>query len=100
MKFRNVQADQIITEAGGPSGVLQGKLEGSLEADGKTTDPDALTGRGEIVLRHGQIHKYNLLVALGQIFQIEELMQLHLEQADAKYHVSPGVVNIDDLVLR
>jgi type II secretion system protein N len=100
MKFRNIQADQFITQAGGPSGVLQGKLEGSLEADGKTTDLEALNGSGEIVLHDGQLHQYNLLVALGQIFQIEELMQLHLEQAAAKYHLSPGVVNIDDLILR
>jgi hypothetical protein len=100
MKFRGVQADQVITEAGGPSGVLQGKLEGSLKADGKTTDPDALGGNGEIILHDGQLRQYNLLVALGQIFQIEELTQLHLEQADAKYHLSPGVVTIDELSLR
>ncbi len=100
MKFRGVQADQVITEAGGPSGVLQGKLEGSLQADGKTTDPDALGGSGEVVLHDGQLRQYNLLVALGQIFQIEELTQLHLEQADAKYHLSPGIVTVDELTLR
>jgi type II secretion system protein N len=100
MKFRGVQADQVIAEAGGPSGVLQGKLEGTLEADGKTTDPDALTGAGEVVLRDGQVRQYDLLVALGQIFQIEELTQLHLDQADAKYRLSPGVVNVDQLNLR
>ncbi len=100
MKFRGVQADQVIAEAGGPSGVLQGKLEGTLEADGKTTDPDALTGAGEVVLHDGQLRQYDLLVALGQIFQIEELTQLHLEQADAKYRLSPGVVNVDQLNLR
>ena len=100
MKFRNVQADEIISEAGGPAGVLQGKLEGSLQVDGKTTDPDALTGAGEVVLHEGLLRQYNLLVALGQIFQIEELTQLHLEQADAKYRLSPGVVTIDELVLR
>ena len=44
MKFRGVQAAQIISEAGGPSGVLQGKLEGTLQTEGKTTDPDALSG--------------------------------------------------------
>src|SRR6266566_6445120 len=49
MKFRGIQADQIITEAGGPSGVLQGKLEGSLQTEGKTTDPAASrSGSGEI----------------------------------------------------
>ncbi len=41
-----------------------------------------------------------MLVALGQIFQIEELTQLHLEQAQAKYRISPGVVTIDELILR
>ncbi len=100
MKFRGVQADQIITEAGGPSGVLQGKLEGSLHTEGKTTDPDALAGSGEVFLHDGQLKQYNLLVALGQIFQIEELTQLHLDQAEAKYHLTPGVVKIDELVLR
>lgn len=100
MKFRGVQADQIITEAGGPSGVLQGKLEGSVQTEGKTTDPDALAGSGEIFLHDGQLRQYNLLVALGQLFQIEELTQLHLDQAEAKYHLAPGVVKVDELVLR
>ena len=100
MKFRGVQADQIITEAGGPSGVLQGKLEGSLQTEGKTTDPDALAGSGEVFLHDGQLRQYNLLVALGQLFQIEELTQLHLDQAGAKYHLAPGVVKVDELVLR
>jgi type II secretion system protein N len=100
MKFRGVQADQIITEAGGPSGVLQGKLEGSLQTEGKTADPDALAGTGEVFLHDGQLRQYNLLVALGQLFQIEELTQLHLDQAEAKYHLAPGVVTIDELVLR
>jgi type II secretion system protein N len=100
MKFRGVQADQIISEAGGPSGVLQGKLEGSFQAEGRTTDPDALAGTGEVFLKDGQLRQYKLLVALGQIFQIEELTQLHLEEAEGKYHLAPGVVTIDELVLR
>jgi hypothetical protein len=37
---------------------------------------------------------------LGQILQIEELQELHLEQADAKYHLNPGLVTIDELILR
>ena len=100
MKFRGVQADQIIIEAGGPSGVLQGKLEGSLQTEGKTTDPDAIAGSGEVFLHDGQLRQYNLLVTLGQLFQIEELTQLHLDQAEAKYHLASGAVTIDELVLR
>ncbi|HEY6069820.1 MAG TPA: AsmA family protein, partial [Chthoniobacterales bacterium] len=59
VKFRDVQADQIISEAGGPSGVLQGKLEGSLQTQGKTTDPEALAGSGEVFLKDGQLRQYN-----------------------------------------
>jgi hypothetical protein len=100
IKFRNVQADRIIAEAGGPVGMVQGRLEGSFEATGKVTDPNALRGTGEILLRDGQLRQYSLLVALGQILQIEELTQLHLDQAEGKYHVESGVITVDELVLR
>jgi len=98
--FRNVQADQIVTDAGGPKGMVQGKLEGEFQSSGKTADPDALIGEGEIFLRDGRVQQYSLLVAIGQILQIEELTELRLEQAQAKYHVSPGLVTIDELILR
>jgi type II secretion system protein N len=98
--FRDVEADRIVTDAGGPSGTVRGKLEGRFEASGKTADPDALTGDGEIFLRDGRMQEYSLLVAIGQILQIEELTQLRLEQAQAKYRISPGLVTIDELILR
>jgi hypothetical protein len=100
IKFRNLQADRIVTEAGGPQGVLSGKLEGNLQASGKTADANALVGSGVIFLRDGQVRQYSLLAALGQILQIEELAQLHLDQAEAKYHISPGVITVDELILR
>src|SRR5207237_8247736 len=98
--FRNVQADQVVADAGGAKGMVQGKLEGKFEASGKTADPDALIGGGEIFLRDGRVQQYSLLVAIGQILQIEELTELRLEQAQAKYHISPGLVTIDELIFR
>ncbi len=100
VKFRNLQADQLVTEAGGPSGMVRGILEGSFAAEGKTAEVNEIKGAGEIFLRDGQLQQYSLLVALGQILQIEELTQLHLEQAQAKYHVTPGLVTVDELILR
>jgi type II secretion system protein N len=100
VKFRNVQADQIIANAGGPKGMVQGKLEGNFQASGKTADPEAFVGTGEISLRDGRVQQYSLLVLLGELLQIEELRELHLEQAEAKYHVRPGLVTIDELILR
>ena len=100
VKFRGVPADRIIADAGGPRGIVQGNIEGGLQAEGKAADPNALVGSGRILLRDGEVRQYNLLVALGQILEIEELKHLHLEQADASYHLNPGVVTVDDLVLR
>ena len=97
--FSNVLADQIIADAGGSKGIVQGKLEGSFQASGKTADPDALIGKGEVFLRDGRVQQYSLLVLLGQILQIEELRELHLEQAHVKYHVKPGLIVIDELLL-
>ena len=98
--FHNVQADQIVADAGGAKGMVQDKLEGICAASGKTADPDALIGGGEIFLRDGRLQQYSLLVAIGQILQIEELTELRLEQARAKYHIDPGFVTIDELILR
>jgi len=100
ISFHDVLADQLVENAGGPKGMVKGKLEGSFQASGKTSDPEALVGQGEIFLREGRVQQYKLLVLLGQILQIEELQELHLEQADAKYHLSPGLVTIDELILR
>ncbi len=100
VKFRKVPVDRIIIEAGGPRGLVQGEIEGSLQAAGKAADPNALVGNGEILLRNGEVRQYSLLVALGQILQIEELKQLHLEEAEAKYHMTPGLVTVDELILR
>ena len=100
IQFHDLQADQIVTEAGGPQGMVKGRVEGMLEAAGKTADPNALSGHGEISLRDGEMRQFSLLVALGQILQIEELTQLHLEQADVKYHLNPGLITVDQLVLR
>ncbi len=100
IKFKDVQADKIITEAGGNLGTVVGKLEGHLDANGKTADPDALAGSGEIILRDGQVRQYSLLMALGQLLQIQELQQLKLDEAQVKYHINPGVVTIDELVFR
>jgi hypothetical protein len=100
VKFRDLQAEKLMTNAGGPAGMIQGRVEGFLDAEGKTADSNALAGHGEIILRDGKLQQYSLLVALGQILQIDELMQLHLEQAEVKYHISPGIVAIDQLLLR
>ena len=84
VKFRDVLADQIIANAGGPKGIVQGKLEGNFQASGQNCRSGGVCGKGEISLRDGRVQQYSLLVLLGELLQIEELRELQLEQADAK----------------
>lgn len=100
IKFHDVQADRIVEDAGGARGIITGRLEGHLDASGTIADQNALAGVGEIILRDGQVQQYSLLVALGQLLQIEELQRLHFDQAQVKYHISPGVITIDELLFR
>jgi type II secretion system protein N len=100
VRFRQVQADQVITEAGGERGMVTGNLEGNFQAKGRLADPNALNGTGDIALHDGQLRQYSLLVALGQVLQIEELKQLHFEQAEGKYRIESGIVTVDQLILR
>jgi len=100
VQFKNLKADDVVTDAGGNRGTITGELDGSLDASGKAGDDNGMTGSGEIVLKNGKLQQYSLLVALGQILQIEELTQLQLDQADAKYHLEGGQIKVDDLVLR
>jgi type II secretion system protein N len=100
IKFHDVQADRIVTDAGGVRGMITGRLEGYLNASGTTAHENALAGAGEIILRDGRVQQYSLLVALGQLLQIDELQKLQFDQAQVKYHLSPGVVTIDELLFR
>jgi hypothetical protein len=100
VKFHDIQADRIVADAGGARGMITGRLEGHLDASGTIADEKALAGAGEIILRDGQVQQYSLLVALGQLLQIEELRQLHFDQAQVKYHINPGVITIDELLFR
>jgi type II secretion system protein N len=100
VKFNEVEADKILVQAGGVPGTVTGKLEGQLDATGETADPDALTGSGMIFLRDGQVRQYSLLIALGQLLQIQELQQLRFNQARVKFHINPGVVTIDELIFQ
>jgi hypothetical protein len=100
VSFHDVLAEKLVENAGGPRGMVNGKLQGNFQASGKTGDANSVVGRGEIFLRDGRVQQYKLLVLLGQILQIEELQELQLDQAEAKYHLSPGLVTVDELILR
>jgi len=99
VRFKGLDADRLIADAHGPAGMLRGRIEGQLEAKGQTADPNVLSGIGEIYLRDGEVRQYSLLVALAQVLQMDDLRQLRFDQAHVRYHIDPGVVTVDELML-
>jgi hypothetical protein len=99
VNFTGLDANRLITDARGPAGMLEGRVEGRLQATGQTSDPNALSGSGEIVLRDGSVQRYSVLVALAQLLRLDDLRQLDFQEAHVRYHINPGVVTVDDLVL-
>jgi type II secretion system protein N len=98
--FHDVHADEVLSKAGGPKEIVQGLLEGSFELAGKTADAGSAVGAGTLILRGGHVQQFAVLAALGQLLQIEELTELDLQEAEAKYHVADGRILIDEMILR
>lgn len=96
--FSKIDADELVTRAGGPAGMVHGVLEGTLDASGKI--PDAITGTGTLVLRDGHVQQVGALAVIGQLLQIPELSQLDLARAETHYHLEAGRILIDDLLLQ
>ena len=71
---------QCLDGASAAGGACDASVK-ACNASGKTADPNALQGSGEIILHDGQVRQYSLLVALGQLLQIQELQQLRLDAA-------------------
>ena len=69
--------------------MVKGKLKGNFQASGKTGDPEALSDKAKSLCGTAA-SRCKLLVLLGQILQIEELQELNLEQAEAKYTLAAG----------
>ena len=98
--FRDVQADRVVSEAGGPVGIVIGRIEGKLDANGKTADANALSGSGEIFSAgRPDPPVQSCWSRWDELLQIDELRQLQLDQAQVKYHIMPGLVMIDELLL-
>ncbi len=98
--FGGAQAEELVAQAGGARDIVRGVLQGTLEATGELGNAEALSGTGTIELHGGHVQQFALLAAIGQVLQIEELTQLDLAQAEAKYRLAGNSILLDQLLLR
>jgi type II secretion system protein N len=99
LNFEQVDLNQLVSSLGGMPGQAGGLVAGSLSLTGEGNNADTITGSGQLSVGAGTLKQYEFLQLLGQILQIEELMQLTFQRADAQFHVSDSKVWIDRLTL-
>jgi len=88
-----------ITRQAGPGGVSRGSSR-VYENRRENDDPDALAGSGEIFYTMDNFGNSICSSRLDSSFKSKNSPSVHLDQAEAKYHLTPGAVAIDELVLR
>jgi type II secretion system protein N len=99
LHFDRVDLNHLVSSLGGMPGQAGGLVAGSLALKGEGNNADTITGGGQLSVGAGTLRQYEFLQLLGQILQIEELMQLTFQRADAQFRVSDSKVWIDQITL-
>lgn len=99
LEFSNVDLAQITTAAGWASGRASGALAGTVALRGPSRQIEKGEGEGHLTLTNGVLRQMDLLQTLGEVLQLDELIQLRLKNATADFHLAGEKIHIDQLLL-
>ena len=100
VKFDSVNVDELLTEAGGPSGEVSGTMSGWLDLSGNSGKTSSLNGKGQVNLNGGKMQGIGILQMLGRGLQIPDLVELNLSTGELDWQMVSGVTYIDQLILQ
>ncbi len=80
-----------------PSLRISGKAEASLELEGHLGEQWTWVGLGEITVEDGMFKGLALLQMLGQVFQVQELVNLKARKAHSKIRIARRTVALEGL---
>jgi hypothetical protein len=89
-------AIRLLKMPAGRRGMVKGRSGRKFQASGKTADPNALVGSGEIFLRDGRVQQYSLLVLLGRFYRSKGTRSFH-RASRGKISFEPGIGHIDEV---
>lgn len=99
-QVHGVELEELARQGGAPSDGTRGTLKGSLKLEGDPLDASVLSGNARIELLTARLRPVDFLVQIGQVFGIEELQMLELEEAFSDLTVRGNQVSVDGIVLR
>jgi type II secretion system protein N len=99
LEFANVDLAQVTTAAGWASGRASGALAGNISLKGPSRQVEKAEGQGHLTLTNGVLRQMDLLQTLGEVLQLDELIQLRLTNATTDFHLGGEKIHIDRLLL-
>jgi hypothetical protein len=99
-RLDEVLLKKLVEDANVEPGRTDGKLQGAFELAGDPRNSDSLTGKGQLELISATLRPMEILVKVGELFQIDELQLLRLHDAKMNFTVGNERVHIDDLILK
>ena len=98
-RLDDIGLGQLIREAGGKHGFVEGKLQGTLSVSGVSDDAAQCSAAGHIQLNDTRIHDFPLFQAVGEALRIDDLRDLRFKTARFDYQLAGTVLRIQPLVL-
>lgn len=99
-RLEGVLIKKLFRDAGLDPGKTDGRLNGELQLAGDPRTSDDTEGRGHFELESAQLKPMDFLTKLGELFQIEELQLLKLNDARMDLTIKNERVTIDSLVMK
>jgi len=100
MQFENVDVAKLSSDAGWASGRATGTLRGTFEMAGLSGALDKSKGKGELALTNGTLRQMDLLQTLGEVLQLDELIQLRITSGTASFHFENEKVEVERIALQ
>gem|GEM_PF-3657099 len=78
---------------------MKGKLSAAFDVEGKWSQPGSMRGRGDIMIREGEMYDLPLALGLLQITHLSLPMDRSFERAAISYYLQNGVMHFERIVL-
>lgn len=98
-RLDNVGLGQLIREAGSRSKLIEGRLQGELQASGLSDHPESRQASGQIQLLNARIRDFPIFRMLGEMLSIEDLSRMEFKKAQLDYQLDGTALQINPLTL-
>ena len=98
-RLDNIGLGQLIHEAGSRMKLVEGRLQGELQASGLSDDPASRSASGQIQLLNARVRDFPVFRLLGEMLRIEDLSHMEFKKAQLDYRLDGTVLQVNPLVL-